>query len=224
MSICVICGKEFTPPNKYYKRKTCSDECYRKYRSIVERGTAKGAKIRYLKTCVVCGKEFYTKTASIKTCSRECFKKLKAELQTGISNKWSPEARAKMVKRWEDNYSSYAEHGRNGNKIMMKNPKNQKGPQNQRSKEWILENPEGDVITVINLRHWVRENIQEYFGMEPTGKNVQRIYSFFSRMKRNIVFGREEHWRNNKIYEGWKLLDYSNEPKPVEIDDVETQQ
>lgn len=227
MSICVICGKEFTPPNKYYKRKTCSDECHRKYRTIVgQKPSVKGAKTRYLKTCVVCGKEFYTKTVSTKTCSRECFKKLRAEIQTGISNKWPPEAREKMVKRWEDNYLSYAEHGRKGNKIAMENPKNQKGPQNQRSKEWILVSPEGEIVRVINISHWIRQHIQEYFGMESTEKNVSKVIGRFSQTKRSLHGKRPIEDGNPKIIKslnGWGLLDWSDEPKPVKIDDMKTQ-
>ena len=226
MSICVICGKEFTPPHRSV-RKTCSDECHRKYRAILgQKPSVKGAKTRYLKTCVVCGKEFYTKTVSTKTCSRECFKKLRAELQTGISNKWPPEAREKMVERWK-NSPVYYEIGQNFHAAAMKNPINQRGPQNIRSKEWVLVSPEGEVVRVINLKDWVRNHIQEYFGCEPTEKNIDRVTGRFAKTKRSLHGKRPIEDGNPKTIKslnGWGLLDWSDEPKPVEIDDMKTQE
>lgn len=232
---CVICGKEFSPPHKY-KRKTCSDECFRKYKSVVSKRSRIGVEElkprekKYLNTCVICGEEFYASKRAVKTCSDECYKKFKSQLQTGTSYKWSAEARKKVSVQRKGNKSInllYTEYARKANSVMLENPRNQMGPQNKFSKEWILVSPEGEIVQVINIMDWIRQHIQEYFGMEPTPKNVHRVTNRFVDTKRLLHGKRPIEDGNPKIIKscnGWGLLDWSDEPKPVDIDDMKTQQ
>ena len=73
--ICVVCGKEFLR-SRFSRQLTCSQECQRelcrqKQREYNKRRYEKKYPLRKVK-CVICGKEFETRSTKRTCCSKEC--------------------------------------------------------------------------------------------------------------------------------------------------------
>lgn len=140
-----------------------------------------------IRKCVICGRGFPTYPSRSKiTCSRECFAIRAHRTHLGKHNVWSPEAKQRLQERAET-----APTGRN--KYI-----------------WVLLSPEGERIEVINLLGWARNHAKDYFGVEPTDVNAQRIASGIHQLKRSQEG--KVLWNGHPVtlraYKGWKLLDY----------------
>ena len=81
--ICEVCGKEFFDP--YGHRKTCSDECKRRYISEKLRGQNIEKKPIH-KRCVICGESFVAYNSQKVTCSDKCRGKLIKQKNIKVKN------------------------------------------------------------------------------------------------------------------------------------------
>lgn len=157
------------------------------------------------RTCVICGKMFLCPPSTNKnTCSPECSTTYRSQRHTGLSNRWSESGkiRAKEAAARTGNL-------KNGTAAALKNPLNQRGPQNRRSKLWHLQDPDGNNVTVVNLLDWARIHAKDYFDMEPTDANAQNIASGIRNIKRSMEGKlRRKDGRPYTVatYKGWTLV------------------
>lgn len=73
----------------------------------------------------------------------------------------------------------------------MKSEKGGRGTKNSSAKDWTLYNLNTQKrYEFTNLREWVRQNIQELFGEEPTDENISRISNGLRMIKHNMKKGK----------------------------------
>lgn len=154
---------------------------------------------------MICGKTFQAPPSSNKaTCSKACSAILRSRVQTGRRHPWDegkkPHAREAAARTG---------NLKNGTAAAMKNPLNQRGPQNREAKIWHLQDPEGNTVTVINLLDWARDHAKDCFGMEPTDANAHNIASGLRNIKRSMEGKlRRKDGRPYTVstYKGWTLV------------------
>lgn len=92
-----------------------------------------------------------------------------------------------------------------GTNAAMMLPESQRGPQNRTSKIWILIDPSGSHVPVVNLLDWCREN---YTLFEPPCENIEnaahRVASGF-RAIASSMRGVKSRKRPVSSYKGWGL-------------------
>lgn len=158
------------------------------------------------KKCVICGSVFQAPPSSKKvTCSPACRSRraaLAAKSSTGRT--WSPGKREKRAND-PDVIAKMASIQRVGTQAALEIPESQRGPQNRTSKIWVLIDPLGNRIPVVNLLYWCREN---YTLFEPPCENVDkaacRIASGF-RAIASSMRGVKSRQRPVSTYKGWGL-------------------
>lgn len=78
-----------------------------------------------------------------------------------------------------------------GTAVAMQSEKGGRGVGNSSAKGWVLHNLNTKkTYEITNLREWLRQNIQELFGEEPTDENVDRIHAGLRMIKRNAKIGK----------------------------------
>lgn len=158
-----------------------------------------------IRRCVVCGAEFNTPPSNNKiTCSKACSAVRRSQSHQGKHNQWSQTAKASARKA-----AAQTGNLKNGTQAALKLPAGQRGPQNREAKVWHLVDPDGNIMTVVNLLDWARQHAKDCFGMDPTDENANRIASGFRQIKRSIEGKRIR--ANGKpspvsTYKGWGLL------------------
>lgn len=157
------------------------------------------------RTCVICGEIFQAPPSSTKvTCSKECSSAHHSRARTGRSHPWGEDKKihAKEAAAKTGNL-------KNGTAAALKNPLNQRGPQNRGSKIWHLQDPDGNNVTVVNLLDWARSHAKDYFDMEPTDANAQNIASGIRNIKRSME-GKLRRKNGSpytvSTYKGWTLI------------------
>lgn len=157
-NICPICGSP-TGRNSV----ACSRKCYNLYRSNK-------------KTCVICGKEFYSPPSSeTKTCSKEC----------------SSENHRRLMDQYK-----YILHEKSV-KSRMKDPRFQKDENYIRAKTWIIMAPDGTIYKCRNLLHWCRTHEDLYEG------TCKQAWDGLTKIKYSKQGKRK---RGSSQWKGWTLL------------------
>lgn len=157
------------------------------------------------RTCVICGKTFQAPPSSTKvTCSKECSSAHHSKVRTGRRHPWGEDKKihAKEAAARTGNL-------KNGTAAALKNPLNQRGPQNKCAKVWHLRDPDGSAVTVVNLMDWARVHAKDYFDMDPTDASAQIISSGFQQIKRSMEGRtRDRYGRPYTVstYKGWTLV------------------
>ena len=162
------------------------------------------------KTCVICGREFFSPPSSKKvTCSAACRSERAARASRESKGRhWSEE---KVAKRKND--QSVMAHMANlqkiGNSKAMENPKNQRGPQNKEAKVWTIYPPEcDDPIVVKNLTDWARKNYDLFEpGSDDIDATAKRIVAGFSAIAQTLKGNRSSvgKRRGATSYKSWTM-------------------
>jgi predicted nucleic acid-binding Zn ribbon protein len=175
------------------------------------------------KICVVCGREFFSPPSDKTiTCSPECRsirrseklheRTIPDEVRKKISEKAKMQDRSKNLSK--------------GTAAAMKSEKGGRGTKNSSAKDWTLYNLNTQKrYEFTNLREWLRQNLQELFGEEPTDKNVDRIYRGLQTIKRNMKIGNRcitylgewqvVAWDDRKNCEKLKITEVENHDKNI---------
>lgn len=157
-----------------------------------------------MRPCAICGKLFRCPPSANKnTCSPGCSAVYQSQRHKGICNKWSEDKKCHAREA-----AAQTGNLKNGTAAAMKNPLNQRGPQNRCAKIWHLQDPDGNTVTVVNLLDWAREHAKDYFGMEETDRSASNIRTGFANIKRSME---GKLWRKGKpctvsTYKGWSLI------------------
>lgn len=156
------------------------------------------------KICVICGAVFQAPPSSKKvTCSPECRSK-RAAHAAKKGHKWSEAAKKKRSDEKAAD-GSFESVRIKGSAAAMELPEGQRGPQNRESKIWILIDPCGNHVPVVNLIDWAREN---YTLFEPPCDDVDkaaiRVSSGFKAIASSMR-GVKSRQRPVTSYKGWGL-------------------
>lgn len=163
-------------------------------------------------SCVICGKTFRRPPSTNRnTCSPECSAMYRSHRHMGSSNEWSEAGKLRAREA-----AARTGNLKNGTAAALKNPLNQRGPQNRMAKTWHLQDPGGNTETVVNLMDWARTHAKDYFGMEPTDANAHTIASGFQQIKRSMegkLRDKTGRPRTVSTYKGWTLTAWENKKK-----------
>lgn len=122
------------------------------------------------KKCVICGAVFQAPPSSKKvTCSKDCQSK-RAAMAAKRGHKWSEAAKSRRAEEKAKDGSFDAIRVK-GTAAALELPEGQRGPQNRESKVWVLIDPSGNYVPVVNLLDWCREN---YTLFEPPCDDIDR--------------------------------------------------
>ena len=113
-------------------------------------------------------------------------------------HKVGAETREKMSKAAKDN--GLTENLKKGTPAALASPKGGRFETNSSAKDWTIMSPDGKVYTIVNLKNWIRQNI-ELFGDNLTDADVERISSGFRVINRNARRG-----KGTVTYKGWSVL------------------
>lgn len=144
--------------------------------------------------CVICGAWFDTPPSNNKqACSPDCSHQWRSIRHTGVSNKWSAEAKARLRQKPTPPQLS---KGTTASALL---PESQRGPQNRESMVWELIDPDGIHITVIGLEDWARRNAWRFGETETT---AYRISAGIRQIAQSL---RGKTKRRVSSYKGWGL-------------------
>lgn len=156
------------------------------------------------KKCIICGAVFQAPPSSKKvTCSKPCQSK-RAAMAAKKGHKWSAEARFRrsQEKAQDGSFDAIREKG---TAAAMAIPEGQRGPQNRESKVWVLIDPSGNYVPVVNLLDWCRDN---YTLFEPPCEDIDkaaiRVSSGFKAIASSMR-GVASRKRPVTTYKGWGL-------------------
>lgn len=157
------------------------------------------------KRCVVCGAVFQAPPSSNKvTCSPACRSIRAANAARTSKRKWSQEARARRAQS-PDVLEAMSAIRPQAFAAAAALPAGQRGPQNRESKVWVLIQPDGQRITVINLLDWARKN---YRLFEPNTTDpdaaANRIFHGIQAIASSMR-GVKSRQRPVSTYKGWGL-------------------
>lgn len=117
----------------------------------------------------------------------------------------SQEEHARKRKFSESAKRRFSEFNQKGMEAAMKLPECQRGPQNRTAKIWVLIDPIGNRIPIVNLLDWCREN---YTLFEPPCENIdkaaRRVASGF-RAIASSMRGVKSRKHPVSTYKGWSL-------------------
>lgn len=188
--------------NTLIKAKSCGCERAETMKKI-------GISIRNMKTCVVCGKEFYSSPSSKTiTCSHECSSKHRSEFKKGTRH---TEKTKKQMSETAKSLEIVRPQLQLGTPAAQKSPKGGRFVTNSSAKSWTLLSPDGIIYKFVNLNEFIRKNIH-LFDTELTDENVSRIAHGFYTAKRNT-----KKKANTITYKGWSILSWGDE-KNIEIE------
>ena len=77
---------------------------------------------------------------------------------------------------------------------------------NSSAKYWELLSPDKKIYRFTNLREWLRNNIEEQFGLEATDENITKVGHGFNTIKRNL-----KRKQSTITYKDWTILYWENE-------------
>lgn len=159
----------------------CGKKVQRKHSKFCTRKCYAKSK-QNIKECVVCGKSFVAPPSSYKICcSATCSKKHRQKLQlTGTYDK----ANAKWIAK-RDQYA--AEH---------------QGDKHPNAKYWKIKSPTGKTYETVNLKDFIRQNIELF-----DGSTVRQAFDGIVKIKASEQGKRK---RPVKSYKGWTLLDWKD--------------
>lgn len=156
------------------------------------------------KKCVICGKEFFcSPSRNVVTCSKEC--RLKHISNTHKGMKMTSESRAKISSA-RKNLENASEIQRKATEAAKKSPKSGRFITNRAAIDWHLVSPEGEHFYIHSLYFWLRENCEEYFGVEPDSKGYLNAISGLSRVKRSVLGTLPAGQRPGYTYKGWSVI------------------
>ena len=167
-----------------------------------------GRRLRIMtKHCIICGAPFQAPPSSKKvTCSPACRSVRAAKSAASSKRKWNDDAKQRRAAD-PSVKSKMAELQPAGTAAALSLPEGQRGPQNRASKIWILIDPSGNRIEVVNLLDWARKN---YARFEPDCTDRQassiRISAGFNCIASGMR-GVKSHRRPANTYKGWGLAD-----------------
>lgn len=153
------------------------------------------------KTCLICGKEFNAPPSGAQTCSRKCANRLKSRSHTGVSRgSWhqNPHAVARNLPRLQAQAAANLER-------ISNNPANQRGPNHHAAAKWVLQDPDGQLWHIINLRDWSRTHAH-LFGLDD-GEHGAELVSAGIRQVKQYMLGRRK--TPAPAYKGWTLVSWS---------------
>lgn len=140
------------------------------------------------KQCPVCGKTFFCSPSSkTVTCSPACKKIRRSQILRGhnVGNETREKIRYAAEERGRPKSFDSMIEGNNNS------PKCQRGEMHSAAKIWIIENLKThEIIRIVNLRNWVRDNINNFERKsENIDEDADRISHVFYCMKRNYLNG-----------------------------------
>lgn len=152
------------------------------------------------KTCIICGKLFYSSPSQKKvTCSVECRKQHAKNRVTG--KKLSEETKKKISEKAKGRDTS--ESRQKATQGAMKSPKSGRFITNINAKDWHLISPEGKHYYFHSLNFWLRENCRELFGCEPDSREFINVRAGLSGAKR-ATMGKSSY--RCTTYKGWRVI------------------
>lgn len=181
---CPSCSKLFKTSFGNGKTAQFCPDCAPKYKG------------RNWRVCPICGK-LYPDPPSIRniTCSKECASAWRAYTHKTVKNTWNEEAREK--KREE----GQTDNLKLGTLAAQKSPIAGRFETNQEAKVWVLVAPDGEEITVRNLRLWARKNTH-LFDKPPGDRSAIQIAAGFQAIASTIRGVRKTP---AMYYFGWTL-------------------
>lgn len=119
-------------------------------------------------------------------------------------HKWSDAAKRRRSEEKSKDVT-FESVRKKGSAAAMELPEGQRGPQNRESKVWVLIDPSGNYVTVVNLLDWCRKN---YTLFEPPCEDVDRaairVSSGFKAIASSMR-GVKSRQRPSTTYKGWGL-------------------
>lgn len=159
------------------------------------------------KHCIICGAPFQTPPSSKKvTCSAECRSIRAARSATEHRHRWSEDARQRRASdpSIQSAMSKLQQIGADAAALL---PEGQRGPQNRASKIWVLIDPSGNRIEVVNLLDWARKNYDRFepdcTDQEAASKRISAGFNCIASGMRGV----KSHRRPASTYKGWRLAD-----------------
>lgn len=150
-----------------------------------------------LKKCLVCGREFNSPpSADVVTCSAECKKNRRSQLLRGHEVTSDTRKKISMAAKEQDRSKNLSK----GTPAAMVSPKAGRFETNSSAKDWTILSPDGKIYNFVNLRNWIRQNLDK-FGNHLSERDVDRINSGFRVAKRNMLRG-----TSTTTYKGWSVL------------------
>lgn len=159
----------------------CGKEVKRKGNKFCSRKCYTKSK-QNIKECVVCGKSFAEPPSSEKVCcSPSCGKKHRQQLQlTGAYDKANQKWLAEKEKYFADH----------------------KAEKHPNAKYWKIKSPTGKTYETVNLKEFIRQNIELF-----DGSTVRQAFDGIVKIKSSEQGKRK---RPVKSYKGWTLLDWKD--------------
>lgn len=158
-----------------------------------------------IKHCIICGAAFQSPPSAKKiTCSPACRSIRAAQSARTVKRSWSQAAKRRRAEDAEI-IGQMKELQVVGTVAALSIPEGQRGPQNRESKTWVLIDPSGNHIVVVNLLDWARHN---YALFEPADADPEkaaiRIASGFKAIAGSMR-GIKSRTRPVSTYKGWGL-------------------
>lgn len=150
-----------------------------------------------IKKCKVCGQEFNSPPSADKvTCSAECRRKRRSQLLRGHEVTSDTRKKISVAAKEQDRSKNLSK----GTPAAMVSPKAGRFETNSSAKDWTILSPDGKIYNFVNLRNWIRQNLDK-FGNHLSERDVDRINSGFRVAKRNMVKG-----KSTVTYKEWSVL------------------
>lgn len=163
--------------------------------------------VRNQKTCVICGKLFYSPTSDkTVTCSIECRKQ--HAKNRSANRKFSEETKKKISEKAKGR--DMADLQIKATLAAMKSEKSGRFTTNINAKDWHLISPEGKHYYFHSLNFWLRENCRELFGCEPDSREFNNVRSGLSGAKRATI-GKSPY--GCTTYKDWRVIPTNEELK-----------
>lgn len=159
-----------------------------------------------IKYCVICGAPFEAPPSSKKvTCSPACRSK-RAAIAAASGHKWSEAARLRRAST-PAVQAHMAQLQAAGLSAALKLPEGQRGPQNRGSKTWVLIDPSGNTVGVVNLKDWARRNCALFEGEDAEPEKAAMRISTGFRAIASSMRGVKSRQRPVSSYKGWRLAE-----------------
>ncbi len=96
-------------------------------------------------------------------------------------------------------------------KAAQKSPKAGRFETNVSAIDWHLVSPDGVHYKFHSLRHWLRKNGKQFFGVVPDTKQFDNVVSGLSVVKRAMLGTLTPGQRPGYTYKGWRVIPTDND-------------